>query len=114
MLRERSRSGFAQPMRRTMLEPSIVAPLTESVAEAGDAERPAVLRHKKGEVARLASINHALESGQHGEFENNRAPVTVLVLGKPDATIANVLAPKMHDVSSPLAGVAQESQGERS
>ncbi len=95
-----------------MRQTGLVAPFAELVTKSSRSEWASILCHKERQIARWTCVDDALEFRQDWKVELNRVAVPILVLGEPKTAVANVLAPEMNDVGTPLAGVAQEGQRE--
>ena len=101
-LGETCRGGLAEPVRRAMRKAGIVAPLAHLVPQPGDREGAPVVVHEESEVPGRAGVDDARELVMHRDFERDRLPLAVLVLGEPELVALPMLAAKARDVGSTL------------
>ena len=102
---------LAQPVSRTICEPSSVTPFPHAVAEARCREGLAVGRDQERQVATWPGIDRGLQLWQNWKIERYWTAITVLELGKVKPPILNMLAAKGDHVRLPLAGEQQKRKG---
>ena len=102
---------LAQPVSRTIFEPSSVTPFPHAVAEARCREGLAVGRDQERQVATWPGIDRGLQLWQNWKIERYWTAITVLELGKVKPPILNMLAAKGDHVRLPLAGEQQKRKG---
>jgi hypothetical protein len=102
---------LAQPVSRTIFEPSSVTPFPHAVAEARCREGLTVGRDQERQVATWPGIDRGLQLWQNWKIERYWTAITVLELGKVKPPILNMLAAKGDHVRLPLAGEQQKRKG---
>ncbi|WGD31869.1 hypothetical protein AncyloWKF20_08635 [Ancylobacter sp. WKF20] len=88
-----------------MRQTSLIAPVTEAVAETLLRVGLPVCRHDEGALANGRGGNDLAQFGAHGDFDPHGAPVAILLLCEREVSAFNVLRPKRIDVAAPPACV---------
>jgi hypothetical protein len=73
-----------------MLQARLVAPIAKLVAKSSCGEWAPILGHKKGQIARWACVDDALQLWQDWQFKLNRVAVPVFVLSELERAAAQM------------------------
>ena len=98
------RARLAQAVRRTMIEPGLIAPLPKLVTKSSVREWPPKFVDEESEIADRRCVDNRLQGWKDRKHQLVRLLITTLVLSEYQLAAAYMLSAKPYGIRSSLPG----------